>query len=58
MCESQVVIEGKPDVIEDVVRVIVGKGNVTCHKMLGGKTTIEGRIKEIDLLKHRIILEQ
>lgn len=58
MCESQVVIEGKPDTIEDVVKVIVGEGNVTIHKLLGEKMTLEGRIKEIDLLNHKIILGQ
>ena len=58
MCESQVVIEGKPDIIEDVVRVIAGKGKVTVHKLVGGKITVEGRIKEIDLLNHKIIIEQ
>jgi predicted RNA-binding protein len=58
MCESQVVIEGKPDVIEDVVRVVIGDGKVTCYKLLGEGITVEGRVKEIDLLKHKIILEQ
>lgn len=58
MCESQVVIEGKPDIIEDVVRVIIENGKVICHKLLGEKITIEGKVKEIDLMKHKIILEQ
>jgi predicted RNA-binding protein len=58
MCESQVIIEGKPDIIEDVVRVVIGEGNVTCYKLLGEKITIDGKVKEIDLLKHKIILEQ
>jgi predicted RNA-binding protein len=58
MCESQVVIEGKPDIIEDVVRVVIGNGTVTCYKLIGEKITLDGKVKEIDLMNHKIIIEQ
>jgi predicted RNA-binding protein len=58
MCESQVIIEGKPEVIDDVVKVIIGDGKVICHKLIGEKITIDGKIKEIDLMNHKIFLEQ
>jgi predicted RNA-binding protein len=60
MCESSVLIEkkGKKELLmEDVVHVIVDDLNIELRGILGETREIKGKIKEIDLDKHTIILE-
>ena len=58
MCESEVVVEGSQEHLKDIVKVVVNDGKVVCSGMLGKEVVIDGRIKVIDLLKHRIVLER
>lgn len=58
MCESKVIVEGKPErVIKDVVKVVVNGNEIRCYKILGEEIKLKARIKEIDLLAHKIIME-
>lgn len=58
MCESEVIVEGSPDRVKDVVRVVIKEGKVICSTILGEEITIEAKVRAIDLLNHKIILEQ
>jgi len=59
MCESTVFKErgSKRDVLMDeVVHVAIEGGRLRLTGILGETRELEGRIKEIDLLKHAIIV--
>ena len=60
MCQTAVyVIEGGKEVpvLEDVVRVSPEDGSVRMVNLFGEEKVLPGRIKRIDLLAHRIIIE-
>ncbi len=60
MCESRVFLEkggSRELLMEDVVRVVVESGGIRMMGILGEKREIKGRIKEINLNKHEIIIE-
>jgi predicted RNA-binding protein len=58
MCESEVIVKGKPkQVIKDVIKVIVSGKVIVCSRIADEEIKLKGRIKEIDLLNHRIVVE-
>jgi predicted RNA-binding protein len=60
MCESKVYLatdEGEQLVLEDVTSVRPEKDGYRLVNLFGERVHIRGRIKDIDLLKHRILLE-
>jgi predicted RNA-binding protein len=60
MCESRVLIErgsGRELVIEDVVQVDVDGEDIKLRGILGEVQNVTGRIKEIDLMNHTILIE-
>ncbi len=58
MCESKVFLAGKNEpVMEDVVRIVVEGGKVKMWDVLGNYVEVKGRIVEMDLVGHRIVLE-
>lgn len=58
MCESEIVFEGKPkQVIKDVIKVVVSGKVIVCSRIADEGIKLKGRIKEIDLLNHRIVIE-
>ena len=61
MCESKIFIRrgGKETcVMEEAVKLVVGKNTVTCYDILGAKKEFAGaRLAVADLVGHKIILE-
>ncbi|HID19714.1 MAG TPA: CooT family nickel-binding protein [Methanophagales archaeon] len=60
MCESRVLIEkgsGRELVIEDVVQVDVDGEDIKLMGILGEVQNVTGRIKEINLMNHTILIE-
>jgi len=61
MCESSVLIEkegGRELLMEDVVHVEIDGETITFRGILGETKHAKGRLKEINLMKHTIILEE
>jgi len=63
MCESKVLIErsGKPEpelLMEDVVRVEVEGDDIKVMGILGETRHVRGSIKEINLLKNTILINE
>ncbi len=61
MCESSVIIEkeGRRELLmEDVVHVDVDGGDLKLMGILGEIQNAKGRIREIDLMKHTIVIEE
>ncbi len=59
MCESRVLIDsggGRELLMEDVVRVEITGDDVKLTGIFGEVRHAKGRIKEIDLLKHTILI--
>ncbi len=60
MCQTvaYVVEEGKEvAVLQDVVSVVPMEGGVRMVNLFGEERVVPGRIKQIDLLTHRIIIQ-
>lgn len=62
MCESTVLIgrgEGRELelLMEDVVYVVVNGAEIKVRGILGETQATKGRIKEVDLMKHTIVIE-
>jgi predicted RNA-binding protein len=58
MCESRVYVTGSDSpFMEDVVRIIIQGDKVKMWDILGKYAEIKGRIVEMDLIGHKIILE-
>lgn len=60
MCEANAYIyrDGKEDLYLENVDVLVPEGaTVYLKNLFGEQKTFEGRVKEISLVRHRIILE-
>ncbi len=60
MCESSVLMESggsRTLLMEDVVHVEVKGEDVKCTGILGETQSVKGRIKEINLMKHTIVIE-
>lgn len=60
MCESKVYLvtdEGEQLVLDDVTSVQPEEDGYWLLNLFGERVHVRGRIKDIDLLKHRILLE-
>jgi predicted RNA-binding protein len=60
MCESKVFMltsEGEKLVLEDVTSIRPEGDGYRFVNLFGEQTHVRGQIKEIDLLKHRVVLE-
>jgi predicted RNA-binding protein len=60
MCESRVYLatdEGEELVLEDVISIRPEGDGYLLVTLFGEQAHVRGRIKEIDLLKHRVIVE-
>jgi predicted RNA-binding protein len=60
MCESKVYLateETEELVMEDVTSIRPEGEGYRLASLFGEEKVVEGRIKEIDLLKHRVVLE-
>ncbi len=60
MCESSVLVErdgNRELLMEDVVHVEVNGEDIKFMGILGETQTAKGRIKEINLMKHTIVME-
>lgn len=62
MCESSAFVLGKDNnlekIMENVVTVDPSEGKVYLTDLLGDQKIVDGFIKEIRLMDHKIILEQ
>jgi len=61
MCESKVITvkNGKEKILmEDVVRIEIENGILKLYGLLGEKKEIKGRIVLMDLIGHRIFVEE
>jgi predicted RNA-binding protein len=59
MCQTAayVVRDGREElVLQDVISVTPGQGGVKLVNLFGEEKTVPGRIRQIDLLAHRIII--
>jgi predicted RNA-binding protein len=60
MCESKVFLttpEGEELVLEDVTSIKPAREGYRLVNLYGEQAHVRGRIKEIDLLRHRVLLE-
>ncbi len=58
MCESKVFIQGNEEpVMEDVVRIVVDGEKIKMWDILGEYREIRGKVIEMDLVGHRIVVE-
>ena len=62
MCESSAFVLGKDNKLEKIMENVVSidpyEGKVYLTDLLGDQKIIEGSIKEIRLMDHKIILEE
>ena len=61
MCESSAYVireEGLEKVMENVVNMLPEDGKVYLTDLLGEQKIIDGQIKEIRLMDHKIIIEE
>ena len=61
MCDVNVYIykDGKEDLyLENVDLVVPESGKVRMKNLFGEQKTFEGKVREISLLRHRILLEE
>ncbi len=59
MCESSVLMEkgGKQELLmEDVAQVVVDGEDIELRGILGERRHVRGKIKEVDMLKHTILI--
>lgn len=60
MCESRVLLatpEGEQLVLDDVVSIRPDDEGFLLVNLFGERAHLRGRIKEFDLLKHRLVFE-
>lgn len=61
MCEANVYInrDGQEELFLENVDIIIPEGNrIFMRNLFGEQKTFEGFLKEISLLKHKIVLEE
>jgi predicted RNA-binding protein len=61
MCQSNVYAVERVEetlVLEDVASMRIDGDQITMRTLFGEPVSLEGRIKEINLMKHRIVLER
>ncbi|MDI6859816.1 MAG: CooT family nickel-binding protein [Methanocellales archaeon] len=60
MCESTVVFDanGKREtVMEDVIRILIEDDDIELIGVLGERKSLRGRISDIDMSKHEIMIK-
>ncbi|HUJ68873.1 MAG TPA: CooT family nickel-binding protein [Syntrophorhabdales bacterium] len=60
MCQTAayIVRDGQEElVLQDVISVVPGEGGVRLVNLFGEERTVPGRIRQIDLLAHRVIIQ-
>ena len=60
MCESQVYLltpEGEKKIMDNVVYIKPENGKVYLEDLLGEQKIVDGKIKEMKLIAHKIIIE-
>ena len=60
MCLSTVyeIVDGEENMIgECVTGIVTGEGSVSFTDILGEKTVVKGKIKEVDLVKNIVLIE-
>ncbi|RLI79944.1 RNA-binding protein [Archaeoglobales archaeon] len=58
MCESKVFLAGSSEpVMEDVVRIVIEGEKIKMWGILGEYAEIKGKVVEMDLRGHKIIVE-
>ena len=61
MCQSSIyaIDSGQEELLlEEVARVEIEGDEITMEPLFGQRVSLNARIKEIDLMKHRILLER
>jgi predicted RNA-binding protein len=61
MCQTAayIVRDGEEElVLQDVITVVPSEGGVRLVNLFGEEKTVPGRIRQIDLLTHRVIIQQ
>ena len=61
MCQSSIyaIDTGRQELIlEEVARVEIQGDSITMERLFGERVSLSARIKEIDLMKHRILVER
>lgn len=62
MCESVAFIRGKDNELKKIMEHIVSidpcKGKVYLTDLFGNQKILDGKIKEIRLIEHKIVLEE
>jgi predicted RNA-binding protein len=56
MCQATVYL-GKREVAQEISALEPAEGGVRLESLFGGSRFVAGRIKSIDFLKHRVLLE-
>ena len=60
MCQTAayIVRDGEEElVLQDVISVAPSEGSVRLVNLFGEEKTVQGRIRQIDLLAHRVIIQ-
>ncbi|WP_290598090.1 MULTISPECIES: CooT family nickel-binding protein [unclassified Archaeoglobus] len=58
MCESKVLLSGSDETLmEDVVRIVVEGEKIKMWDILGDYREVKGRVVEMDLVGHKIVVE-
>ncbi len=58
MCESKVFLSGRVEpIMEDVVRIVIEGDKVKMWDILGNHVEVKGKVVEMDLVGHKIVLE-
>lgn len=60
MCESQVyllTLDGEKKIMDNVVYIKPENGKVFLEDLLGEQKIVDGKIKEMKLIAHKIIIE-
>lgn len=61
MCESNVYLKanGKEELfMEEAARIEIEDDRVEIYGLLGNKKQINGRVKKIDFMEHRVVVER
>ncbi len=61
MCQSNIyaIETGQQELIlDEVARVEIQGDSITMERLFGERVSLTARIKEIDLMKHRILVER
>ncbi|WP_456468444.1 CooT family nickel-binding protein [Archaeoglobus sp.] len=58
MCESKVFLSGSNEpLMEDVIRIVVEGEKIKMWDILGDYREVKGKVVEMDLVGHKIVLE-